>query len=164
MRYAGGAIVGLKLLQEVIDRSRHSASPFTSQLFGAAELTSTGVLDLIVRRRELTIAVVTAKGQPHAALVVAGTVDGEIYFSASTGSLLLKCLGDGAFVALTCSEANGSGIMMRGKATREGHYRELIDLRTSLDRLEPRGYFLADEWDGFLYHLRPTRVFGELVR
>lgn len=153
----------LQELDKVIARSQRRSSPFAKKLFRESSLDAAGVQQLINRRKEVTVAVVTERGYPHAVLVVAGCVDGRILFSASAGSLLLDTLGHHRSVASTCSTEDGSGVMIRGIARQLGHYSELKSLRSELDKLETRGYFLSADWNGFLYQLSPTAIFGELL-
>ena len=67
-------------IAEALAASHQRASEFTRSLFEKS-WTSDQVVDFINRHRNATIATTNPQGQPHAAVVIAGSVNQGIYFT-----------------------------------------------------------------------------------
>ena len=153
-------ITDIAELQAVLDHTLASASPFTRGLFVKAP-SAASVVALINDAHELTVATTSPSGVPHAALVVAGCVDGQIVFTVSPGSVLERNLNSAPRVAITCS-SRPAGLMGQGAAVLIGRYRDLPEMH---DHFRGR----LDGYDGLLAssvtsaggstrpHRRPTR-------
>jgi hypothetical protein len=61
-------------LSDALATSRERATEFTRSLFAEDQWTAEQVVELINRQRNATIASVSPAGQPHAAVVIAGSV------------------------------------------------------------------------------------------
>jgi hypothetical protein len=135
-------------LQALLDRSRQQASRFTLSLEGEVQ-TASQVQEFINANRNITIAVVRRNGLPHAAPVIAGCVDGEIYATVSPGSVLANCLDRNPEVAFTIADLVHT-LIGAGEAEKIGRSSECTGLCRRLDGTAPFGMFAPEGWDGFI--------------
>jgi|ERR1700728_998846 nitroimidazol reductase NimA-like FMN-containing flavoprotein (pyridoxamine 5'-phosphate oxidase superfamily) len=150
--------MSIENLQDLLDASMAAASPFTRSLEGE-ERTAREVEDFINATRNVTIAVVRRTGLPHAAPVIGGCVEGGIYVTVSPGSVLAKCLGRSPEVAFTVAGIVNT-LIGAGTAELVGRPSERSELCNRLDRASPFGKFAPEGWNGFVYALRPRRLFA----
>lgn len=146
-------------LQEALDRSLADASPFTRSLFEPDTLDADGVERFVNSVRNLTVSTVTASGDPHAAVVIAACVDGEIHFTVSDRSVLQRNLSRGPRVAFTACDRTHT-LMGRGDAVLAGRSLEDPDLIARLAAASDSGTFTPTGWDGSVYRLEIDRVFA----
>lgn len=146
-------------LQEALDRSLADASPFTRSLFEPDTLDADGVERFVNSVRNLTVSTVTASGDPHAAVVIAACVDGEIHFTVSDRSMLQRNLSRGPRVAFTACDRTHT-LMGRGDAVLAGRSLEDPDLIARLAAASDSGTFTPTGWDGSVYRLEIDRVFA----
>ena len=76
-------------LQETIDASIAGSSAFTRGLFEGHNWTAQRLQDFANQDASMTVATIGKDGRPHAAIVIAGCVDGTFYFTVSPQSALL---------------------------------------------------------------------------
>ena len=145
-------------LQNLLDASMASASPFTRSLEGE-EQSAAQVEEFINAARNITIAVVRSTGLPHAAPVIGGCVDGQIYVTVSPGSVLANCLNRSPEVAFTVAGLVNT-LIGAGTAEKVGRPSETPEVCGRLDRASPFGRFAPEGWNGFVYILRPRRIFA----
>jgi nitroimidazol reductase NimA-like FMN-containing flavoprotein (pyridoxamine 5'-phosphate oxidase superfamily) len=150
--------MSLEELEAVLNASQQAASAFTRTLEGEGR-TAQDVEQLINHTRNVTLAVVRKNGLPHAVPVIGGAVDGEIFVTVSPGSVLANCLQRSPEIAFTVADLVHSVIGV-GTAERLGRVSELEEIRERLDRASPFGQFAPGGWDGFIYGLRPRRLFA----
>jgi nitroimidazol reductase NimA-like FMN-containing flavoprotein (pyridoxamine 5'-phosphate oxidase superfamily) len=150
--------MSIDTLQDLLDASMAAASPFTRSLDGE-ERTAREVEEFINATRNVTIAVVRRTGLPHAAPVIGGCVEGEVYVTVSPGSVLAKCLGRSPEVAFTVAGIVNT-LIGAGTAEMVGRPSECSELCNCLDQASPFGKFAPEGWDGFVYVLRPRRLFA----
>lgn len=146
-------------LQEALDRSLADASPFTRSLFEPDTLDADGVERFVNSVRNLTVSTVTASGDPHAAVVIAACVDGEIHFTVSDRSVLQRNLSRGPRVAFTACDRTHT-LMGRGDAVLAGRSLEDPDLIARLAAASDSGTFTPTGWDGSVYRVEIDRVFA----
>jgi hypothetical protein len=146
-------------LQSAIDDSLAHASPFTAKVFGAHPWDAGTVERFVNRVGSATVATVAPCGRPHAALVVAGCLDGVLYFTATPGSALLRHLAEDPRVAVTVTD-QVSGVMADGTARLAAAADELGPLVERLSDLVPRDRFVPDGWDGCLYAVDLDHIFA----
>lgn len=150
--------MSIETLQALLDASMAAAAPFTRSLEGE-ERTAHKVEEFINATRNVTIAVVRRTGLPHAAPVIGGCVEGEIYVTVSPGSVLANCLDRSPEVAFTVAGLVNT-LIGAGTAEKVGRPTECFELCDRLDRSSPFGKFAPEGWNGFVYALRPRRLFA----
>ena len=150
--------VSIETLQDLLDASMAAASSFTRSLEGE-DRTARQVEEFVNVTRNLTMAVVRRNGQPHAAPVIGGCRDGEIYVTVSPGSVLAACLERSPQIAFTVADLVHT-LVGSGTADKVGRPSESAELCERLDRASPFGKFAPDGWNGFFYILRPRRLFA----
>jgi hypothetical protein len=141
-------------MQRIIDESQLTASSLTRKLFSAQPWTAEKVETFINDTGSMTIATTNADTTPHAALVVAGSQDGVIYFSASPGSALLGNLRRRPAVAFTV----GGSVSGRGDAVLAGQPGDLPALEPQVSKQLRE--LQATNWNGYIYELRLKRLFA----
>jgi nitroimidazol reductase NimA-like FMN-containing flavoprotein (pyridoxamine 5'-phosphate oxidase superfamily) len=150
--------MSLEELETMLVASKEAASPFTLSLEGA-DRTAHDVEQFINQTQTITVAVVRKGGLPHAVPVIAACIDGEIFCTVSPGSVLANCLQRSEEVAFTVTDLVHS-VIGSGTAEKIGRISELGELHARLDRASPFGQFAPGGWDGFVYRLRPRRMFA----
>lgn len=150
--------MSLEDLNAVLIASKQAASAFTKELEGD-DRTAEEVERFINHTRNVTLAVVRQGGLPHAAPVIGGSADGEIYVTVSPGSVLANCLRRSPEVAFTVADLLHS-VIGAGKAENLGRVYGLQELRERLDRASPFGQFAPEGWGGLIYRLHPRRLFA----
>ena len=151
-------IVSIETLQDLLDASMAAASPFTRSLEGE-DRTADQVEEFINATRNVTVAVVRSNGQPHAVPVIGGCIEGEIYVTVSPGSVLANCIDLSPEIAFTVADLVHS-LIGSGTAKKVGRPSDHAELCERLDRASPFGKFAPDGWNGFVYALRPRRLFA----
>jgi nitroimidazol reductase NimA-like FMN-containing flavoprotein (pyridoxamine 5'-phosphate oxidase superfamily) len=150
--------MSIATLQDLLDASMAAASPFTRSLEGEMR-TAREVEEFINATRNVTIAVVRRTGLPHAAPVIGGCVEGNIYATVSPGSVLANCLGRSPEVAFTVAGLVNT-LIGAGTAENVGPPSQCSELCNRLDRASPFGKFAPEGWNGLVYRLRPRRLFA----
>jgi nitroimidazol reductase NimA-like FMN-containing flavoprotein (pyridoxamine 5'-phosphate oxidase superfamily) len=150
--------MSIETLQELLDASLATASAFTRSLEGE-QRTARQVEEFINATRNVTVAVVRRNGLPHAAPVIGGCVDGQIHVTVSPGSVLANCLDRVPKVAFTAADLVHT-LIGAGTAENLGRPSELAELCQRLDRSSPFGKFAPEGWNGFIFRLRPNRLFA----
>jgi nitroimidazol reductase NimA-like FMN-containing flavoprotein (pyridoxamine 5'-phosphate oxidase superfamily) len=145
-------------LEAMLVASKEAASPFTLSLEGA-DRTAQDVEQFINHTQTITVAVVRKGGLPHAAPVIGACLEGEIFCTVSPGSVLANCLQRSREVAFTVADLVHS-VIGAGTAERVGRISDLGELRARLDSASPFGQFAPEGWNGFVYRLRPRRLFA----
>jgi Pyridoxamine 5'-phosphate oxidase len=147
--------VSLEDLQRTIDASIANASTFTRGLFATNHWTAQQVQNLVNEDAAMTIATVGLDGTPHAAVVIAGCVDGLLYFTASPKSALLGNLRRDASIAFTVSDK----VMGRGTAllAGRGYTMERIGPKTSKLMRD----LIEEGWRGYIYSIEVERIFAQ---
>lgn len=150
--------MSLASLQQVMEASLMSASPFARSLFERAAWGAEDVERFVNEVGNVTIATVGATGAPHAAPVIVGCNDGTMYFSVSRGSVLLRNLSHDVRAAFTVV-ALGHSVLGQGSVELVGASQECTRLADGLGRR--LGALIVDEaWDGYLYSIQPRRLFA----
>jgi hypothetical protein len=103
----------------------------------------------------MTVATVGKDGRPHAAIVIAGCVDGTFYFTASPKSALLGNLHRDAAVAFTISDK----VMGRGTARPAGKGYEMERIGRQTSRLMRE--LIEEGWRGYIYAIDVERLFAQ---
>ena len=155
MRQAGV----MSRLQAALDRSLRNASPFTRSLFEHDTFDAAGVEQLINSVRNLTVATVTGSGEPHAAVVIAAFVDGDIHFTVSDKSVLQRNLTRHPRVAFTACDGTHT-LMGRGDAVLAARSLDDPDLIAKLAAASDSGSFTPAGWDGSVYRLEIDWIFA----
>jgi hypothetical protein len=150
--------VPIETLRDLLDASLATASPFTRSLEGE-ERTARQVEEFINATRNVTVAVVRRNGLPHAAPVIGGCVEGEIYVTVSPGSVLANCLVRSREVAFTAADLVHT-LIGAGTAEKMGRASELSELCHRLDLASPFGTFAPEGWNGYVFMLSPHRLFA----
>jgi pyridoxine/pyridoxamine 5'-phosphate oxidase len=145
----------LEDLQKTIDASIADASAFTRGLFESNHLSAQQVHDLVNEDASMTIATVGKDGSPHAAVVIAGCVEGTFYFTASPKSALLGNLRRNPAIAFTISDK----VMGQGTAqlAGRGYTMERIGPKTSRLMRD----LIEEGWRGYIYSIEVDRLFGQ---
>jgi Pyridoxamine 5'-phosphate oxidase len=146
-------------LQAALDRSLRNASPFTRSLFEDDTLDAAGVARLINSVRNLTVSTVTGAGEPHAAVVIAACIDGDIHFTVSDESVLQRNLARRPRVAFTACDRTHT-LMGRGDAVLAARALDDPDLIARLASASDSGSFTPVGWDGSVYRLEIDRIFA----
>jgi pyridoxine/pyridoxamine 5'-phosphate oxidase len=142
-------------LQQVIDESIANASAFTRGLFQDNHWDAARLQEYSNEDGSMTVATVTRDGKPHAVTVIAACVDGNFYFTASPGSLLLRNLQRDPAVAFTIADK----VMGRGTAELAGAAKDLGHLRPQASRT--LGALIDEGWEGSVYSIRLESVFAQ---
>ena len=150
--------MSLEELEAMLVASKEAASAFTLSLEGA-DRTADEVQQFINQTQTITLAVVRKDGLPHAVPVIGACLDGEIFCTVSAGSVLANCLQRRLEVAFTVADLVHS-VIGAGTAEEVGRISDLGELRADLDRASPFGQFAPEGWNGFIYRLRPRRLFA----
>jgi nitroimidazol reductase NimA-like FMN-containing flavoprotein (pyridoxamine 5'-phosphate oxidase superfamily) len=150
--------MSLEELETLLATSKEAASPFTRTLEGE-DRTAQDVEEFINHTQAVTLAVVRKNGLPHAVPVIGGSIDGEILVTVSPGSVLANCLRRSPEVAFTIADLVHS-VIGAGTAENLGRLTELEETRGRLERASPFGQFAPAGWDGFIFRLRPRRLFA----
>ena len=150
--------MSIETLQDLLDASMTAASPFTRSLEGE-ERTAHEVAEFINATPECHY----RRGQAYRAAsrgpVIGGCVEGEIYVTVSPGSVLANCLGRSPEVAFTVAGLVNT-LIGAGTAEMVGRASECTELCDRLDQASPFGKFAPEGWNGFVYALRPRRLFA----
>ena len=149
----------MEQLQAALDISLAQASEFTRSLFGEDHWDASQVSEFVNSIRNMTAATVSAKGEPHAAVVIAVCLDGDIHFTAAPKSALSRNLRNSDQIAFTFSDAAHS-IMGRGKAIVAANALDDLELVGRLAALTKGGVFVPAGWDGLIYRIETERVFA----
>ena len=149
----------LRDLQEILDRSIEHASAFTRELFGDSQWNAERVQEFVNACREATIATVSPKGEPHAALVIAACLDGDIHVTVSHHSTLSRHLEHSPHIAFTMTDGKHSA-MGRGIAVLEAHSIHQPVLIERLAAVSRSGTFAPPGWDGLVYRIEIDRIFA----
>jgi pyridoxine/pyridoxamine 5'-phosphate oxidase len=146
-------------ISEALAASLAGASSFAQSLFADDSWTAPQVSGFVNERRNATIATTNANGQPHAAVVIAASVDDGIYFTVAPQSVLARNLADNARIAFTiCDSAHA--VMGQGTGVRVGPALELQTLVDDLATASAAGRFTPDGWDGDIYQIDIRRIFA----
>jgi hypothetical protein len=146
-------------LQEALDRSLRNASPFTRSLFEHDSFDAGEVERFVNSVRNLSISTVTDDGDPHAAVVIAACVDGDIYFTVSDKSRLQQNLVRSSRVAFTAADRSHT-LMGRGDAVLAARSLEAPDLMARLAAASAGGSFTPAGWDGSICRIEIERIFA----
>ena len=146
-------------MQQVLDASLASASRLTQSLFAGPRWTAGQASDFINSVRQITVATVSARGEPHAATAICACLDGVIHFTASHGSALLGNLRRDPKVAFTITDQS-HGIIGRGVTVLAGKSLEAHDLVDRLAAATRKGTFTPAGWDGYIYAVTLDRLFA----
>ena len=146
-------------MSEALAASLAGASAFSRSLFADDAWTATQVTDFVNERRNATIATTNTSGQPHASVVIAGSVGDGIYFTVAPQSVLARNLAGNARIAFTICDSKHA-VMGQGTAVRVGAALELGALIDDLATASPVGRFTPDGWDGDIYQIEIRRIFA----
>jgi hypothetical protein len=147
-------------LQDALDQSLSNASPFTRSLFEHGTLDAEGVEHLINAVRNLTVATVTDAGEPHAAVVIAACVDGDIHFTVSDRSVLHRNLTRSPRIAFTACDRTHT-LMGRGDAVLVARSLDDPVLIARLAAASNSGSFTPTGWDGSVCRIEVDRIFAD---
>lgn len=143
-------------IAEAIASSNAAASSFTRQLF-EEQWSADRVASFVNERRNATIASVSETGQPHAAVVIAASLDNEIYFTVNPASVLARNLVANDRIALSVCDSVHA-VMSQGRAMRVGSAPDLADLVGRLASAARGGTFTPPAWDGDVYRASLRRL------
>ena len=146
-------------LQQAIDRSLANASEFTRSLFAGNSWDAAQVQSFVNEIGNLTVETVNRSSKPHAAPTIAGCADGQIYFSASPGSTLLRNLKHAPAVAFTVSGL-GHSVFGQAVAVLAGPAPELQSLVPALGPDSKLSRLILEPWEGYIYSLQISRIFA----
>ena len=148
--------MSLEELQRALETSLRVASPLTRTVF--RQVKAAVVERTINRMMCATVATAGRDGRPHAAVVAAGCVEGTIYLAVSAGSAVLGNLRRLPAVALTVTTGEHD-VIVQGEAVEVGTASDAKALIAELGAVSRRGQFVPPTWNGYLYRVRPERVF-----
>jgi pyridoxine/pyridoxamine 5'-phosphate oxidase len=143
-------------ITSAIATSEATARPFTRSLF-EEHWSADRVAAFVNDRRDATIATVSSGGQPHAAVVIAASIDDEIYFTVHPDSVLARNLAGNDRIALSVCDTEHA-LMSQGRAARVGAASELADLIAALAAACRGGAFTPAGWDGDIFRADLTRL------
>lgn len=143
-------------IASAIEASASSSSPFTRELF-EEQWTAQRVTEFVNERRNATIATVSDSGQPHAAVVIAASLNDEIYFTVHPESVLCRNIGGNDRIAISVCDSTHA-VMCQGHATRVGSAPALPDLIADLAAATHSGNFTPQGWDGYIYRVELRRL------
>ena len=146
-------------LSDALATSRDRATEFTRSLFAEEQWTADQVVELVNRQRNATIASVNTAGQPHAAVVIAGSVREAIYFTVHPSSVLARNLAANPRIGLSVCDPRHA-VMVQGRAEAVGLAADLGPLLDELAAASSAGTFTPDGWDGWLYTVAIARIFA----
>jgi hypothetical protein len=146
-------------LQEALDRSLRDASPFTRSLFEHDSFDASEVERFLNTVRNLSVSTVTEDGDPHAAVVIAACIDGDIHFTVSDKSQLQRNLARSPRVAFTAADRSHT-VMGRGDAVLAGRSLDAPELMARLAAASASGSFTPDGWHGSIYRIQIERIFA----
>jgi pyridoxine/pyridoxamine 5'-phosphate oxidase len=147
--------MSLEDLQKTIDASLAGASSFTRGLFENNRWTAQQVQDFANEDASMTVATIGKDGKPHAAVVIAGCVDGTFYFTASPKSALLGNLRRDASIAFTISDK----VMGRGTARLAGKGYEMERIGPKTSKLMRD--LIEEGWRGYIYAIDVEGLFAQ---
>jgi Pyridoxamine 5'-phosphate oxidase len=147
-------------LQAALDRSLSNTSRFTRSLFEHGSLDAEGVEHFVNSVRNLTVATVTHAGEPHAAVVIAACIDGDIHFTVSDKSVLQRNLARNPRIAFTACDRTHT-LMGRGDAILVARSLEDPDLIARLAAASASGSFTPAGWDGAVFCVEVDRIFAD---
>ena len=147
--------MSLEDLQRTIDASIAGASAFTRSLFEGNYWTAQHLQDYCNQDASMTVATVGKDGKPHAAVVIAGCVDGTFYFTASPKSALLGNLRRDPSIAFTISDK----VMGRGTAREAGKGYEMERIGPKTSKLMRD--LIEEGWRGYIYAIDVERLFAQ---
>ncbi len=142
-------------LQRTIDASIAAAGSLTRSIFENNHWSAQQVQDFVNQDGSMTVATVGKDGGPHAAVVIAGCVDGTFYFTASPQSAMLGNLRREARIAFTISER----IMGRGTAQLAGRGHEMQRIAPQTSKLMRD--LIEEGWPGYIYSIEMERIFSQ---
>ena len=145
----------LEDLQKTIDDSLAGASSFTRGLFESNHWTAQRVQEYSNEDASMTVATIGRDGKPHAAVVIAGCVDGTFHFTASPNSALLGNLRRDPAIAFTISDK----LMGRGTAKLEGKGYEMERIGPKTSKLMRD--LIEEGWRGYIYSIDVERLFAQ---
>jgi hypothetical protein len=146
-------------LQAALDRSLENASPFTRSLFGADRWDAAQVVAFVNSVRNITVSTVTARGDPHAAVVIGASLNEQIHFTVAPASLLGRNLLRSPLLAFTiCDRAHA--VMGTGAVVLVARSLEAPDLIERLAQVTKSGAFTPAGWDGLVYRIEVERIFA----
>jgi nitroimidazol reductase NimA-like FMN-containing flavoprotein (pyridoxamine 5'-phosphate oxidase superfamily) len=146
-------------LQSALDRSYEQASAFTRSLFDVDRWDAAQVAAFVNAIRNITVSTVTARGEPHAAVVIGASLNEEIHFTVAPGSLMGRNLRRSPLVAFTiCDRAHA--VMGRGVAQLVARSLEAPELIQRLATVTKSGAFTPPGWDGLVYRIEIERIFA----
>jgi nitroimidazol reductase NimA-like FMN-containing flavoprotein (pyridoxamine 5'-phosphate oxidase superfamily) len=146
-------------LQTVLNRSVENASPFTRSLFEKSQWDAARVATFVNEQHGLTVATVSKDGEPHAAVVIAGFLDGAIHFTVSPRSVLLRNLKRSGRVAFSVCGGEHN-VMGQGTAVVAARSLDDPELIERLAAASSVGKFTPPGWDGFIYRIDVDRIFA----
>lgn len=149
----------MQQLQAVLDRSLDRASKFTRSLFVDDQWDAERVAAFVNSTRNMTAATVSSTGAPHAAVVIAACLDGDIHFTAALMAALSRNLANSDQVAFTLTDGTHA-VMGRGTAvvaTTPGDDSHLVDRLAAMTK---GGVFVPPGWDGHIYRIEIERIFA----
>jgi len=146
-------------LSGALASSRDRATEFTRSLFADDPWSAEQVVELINRQRNATIASVNPAGQPHAAVVIAGSVREAIYFTVHPSSVLARNLAANPRIGLSVCDPRHA-VMAQGRAEAVGLAADLGPLIEELAAASTAGRFTPAGWDGWLYTVAIARIFA----
>jgi hypothetical protein len=146
-------------LQGALDRSIRQASTFTRSLFTDDLWGAPRVEEFINAARNITIATVTTSSGPHAAVVIAACLDGDIHFTAAPASLLGRNLERDLRIAFTVCDRSHA-VMGRGKAVLVARSLDDPEVIERLALVSKSGSFTPLGWDGLVYRIEIDRIFA----
>lgn len=146
-------------LQGALDRSLQRASSFTRSLFADGSWDALRVEEFINTARNITIATVTKSGSPHAAVVIAACLDGEIHLTVAPASLLGRNLDGDVRIAFTVCDRSHA-VMGRGRAVLVARSLDDPGLIERLALVSASRSFTPPGWDGLVYRIEIDRIFA----
>lgn len=146
-------------LQDAIDRSLASATPFTRSIFASDAWDAARVAGFVNAVRNLTAATVGPTGAPHAAVVIAACHAQQIHFSVAPESVLARNLARGSRLAFTLAEKSHA-VMGQGSAVLAGRSPQDVELIERLAAASRSGRFTTPGWEGLIYRIEIDRIFA----
>jgi hypothetical protein len=146
-------------LQVTLDQSIEHASAFTKELFADTQWSAGRLQEFVNACRYATIATVSPRGEPHAAVGLVACLDGDIHFTVSHHSALGRHLEHSPHIAFTVTDGKHSA-MGRGIAVLEAHSIHQPALIERLAAATRSGTFTPPGWDGLVYRIEIDRIFA----
>ena len=135
-----------------------AATSFTKALF-ADSWTAQQVADFVNEQRSITIATTNQAGQPHAAVVIGGSVRDAIFFTVNDESVLARNLTANDRLGVSVC-AGAHSVMGQGRGLAVGRAATVEDLIAELAAASPHGRFTPPGWDGIVYTIDLRRLFA----